>query len=649
MRLSGNHLLLFALGVFCATACAQNAGKTVWDGVFSPEQSERGKAAYLRSCAPCHREDMSGYQAILKGDRFMTQWRETPLSAFFKTISNTMPRDIPGSLSENQYLDITAYVLEFNGFPRGASELTKGNIDSIQVQGKEGPQEVPSGSLIDVVGCLEQNAKKVWMLTQGTRPIRTKNPAESAAAELKALDAKPAGTLTFELMNAYGVDSRKGLKVEVKGLFIKNPGGDRINLTTIQNTGSACGGAAPSGQATTAKVEGQPIDNRPTEKKDNQPYFREQTRAPFHATAPYQVTTLVENLPAPWSIAFLPSGNMLLTERLPGKLHLLSQKGELSKPIAGVNQLMSPGAQDIGLLDVIPDPQYATNHQIFFTLYDYVNNTNSNTYVAKAKLDEAELTLREAKVIFRAQPLMPSKRLGGKTGGRIVIAPDGTLFVTTGDRSDSPPWNVAQDLSNHLGKVLHITQDGAPAPDNPFLGKPGVMPEIWAYGVRSPEGLAVDPKTGKLWENEHGPRGGDELNMIEKGKNYGWPVVAHGIDYPGDPIGEGITHKDGMEEPIYYWDPVIAPSGLAFYTGNLFPQWQGSAFVGGLRGNLLSRLKIVKDKVVEEEALLTEFHARIRDVRAGPDGALYVLTDSGKSSVSYGTPADSKLLKLTPR
>ena len=180
---------------------------------------------------------------------------------------------------------------------------------------------------------------------------------------------------------------------------------------------------------------------------------------------------------------------------------------------------------------------------------------------------------------------MPSKRLGGKTGGRIAIAPDGSLFVTIGDRSDSPPWDVAQHLDNHLGKVIHITADGAPAPDNPFLGKPGVLPEIWAYGLRSPEGLAFDPRTGRLWLNEHGPRGGDELNIIEKGKNYGWPVIAHGIDYPGTPIGEGITHKEGMEEPVYYWDPVIAPSGLAFYTGSLFPQWKDSVFVGGLRSH----------------------------------------------------------------
>ncbi|HJT86716.1 MAG TPA: PQQ-dependent sugar dehydrogenase, partial [Bryobacteraceae bacterium] len=311
--------------------------------------------------------------------------------------------------------------------------------------------------------------------------------------------------------------------------------------------------------------------------------------------------------------------------------------------------LKAPDAKDIGVLDVVLDPRFATNHRIFFTFYDYIDGTNSNTWVARGRLDEAKCALTDAKVIFRAQPAIPSKRLGGKTGGRIAIAPDGTLFVTTGDRSDSPPWDVAQHLDNDLGKILHITADGTPAPDNPFLGKPGVLPEIWAYGVRSPEGLAFDPKTGRLWEHEHGPRGGDELNIIAKGKNYGWPVAVHGIDYPGKAIGEGVVHRDGMEDPVYYWDPVIAPSGLAFYTGTLFPEWQGSLFVGALGGRMLGRLTIVNDKVVAEEALLRDLRARIRDVRVGPEGAVYVLTDSGTATVSPNTPPTSKLLKLTPK
>jgi glucose/arabinose dehydrogenase len=397
-------------------------------------------------------------------------------------------------------------------------------------------------------------------------------------------------------------------------------------------------------------VEGQPIETRPTEKKDNAPAFPEQTRAPYHATAPFKVTTLIDNLHVPWCVAFLPGGKILVTERLPGTMRILDKGGgALSEPLTGVSVVKSSEAKDIGVLDVALDPNFATNRRLFFTFFDYVDGTDSNTNVARARLDEANRALTDVKVIFRAQPAMPSKRLGAKTGGRIAIGRDGNLFLTIGDRSDSPPWDVAQRLDNHLGKVLHITPDGAPAPDNPFLGKPGVLPEIWAYGVRSPEGLAFDPRTGRLWQNDHGPRGGDELNIIERGKNYGWPTIVHGIDYPGTAIGEGITHKEGMEEPVYYWDPVIAPSGLAFYTGNLFPDWKNSVFVGGLRGMMLDRLTLANDKVVAEEPLLTDLRSRIRDVRVGSEGALYVLTDSGTPSMSPNTPPTSKLLKLTPR
>ena len=304
--------------------------------------------------------------------------------------------------------------------------------------------------------------------------------------------------------------------------------------------------------------------------------------------------------------------------------------------MAGVSAVLSPGAKDIGLLDVVLDPDFANNRRVFFSFFNYIDNTNTNTCIARARLDEKGLALTDVTVIFRGLPVMPSKRLGAKTGGRIVIAKDGNLLMTLGDRSDSPPWDVAQKLDNHLGKIIRITPDGAPPADNPFIGKAGVLPEIWAYGMRSPEGLAFDPRTGRLWQNDHGPRGGDELNIVEKGKNYGWPLVVHGIDYPGATIG--VMHMEGMQDPIYYWDPVIAPSGLAFYTGNLFPQWKNSLFVGGLRGAMLDRLEIKNDKVIAEEPLLTDLGTRIRDVRVGPDGAVYVFTDSGTPSMSPNTP-----------
>ena len=414
-----------------------------------------------------------------------------------------------------------------------------------------------------------------------------------------------------------------------------------------QTPRAASGGSEEGEMPWLVTEEGKPIDSRPTEKKDNAPAFPEQTRAPYRATAPFKVTTLIDNLEVPWSLAFLPSGNIILTERLPGRLRILHADGKLSGPIGGVSAAATPGARDIGLLDVVLDPDFATNQRIFFSFFNYIGSTNSNTCIASARLDEKALTVTDVTVIFRALPEMPSKRLGAKTGGRIAIDRSGNLLMTLGDRSDSPPWDVAQKLDNHLGKIIRVAPDGKVPADNPFVNTPGVLPEIWAYGMRSPEGLAYDPRSGRLWQNDHGPRGGDELNIVEKGKDYGWPTVARGIDYPGNPIG--VTRKDGMEEPVYYWDPVIAPSGLAFYTGNLFPQWKNSLFVGGLRGALLDRLEMKDDKVVAEEPLLTDLRSRIRDVRVGPDGAVYVLTDSGTPSMSPKTPPTSKLLKLTPR
>ncbi len=401
-----------------------------------------------------------------------------------------------------------------------------------------------------------------------------------------------------------------------------------------------------------ATTEGQPIDARPPEKSDDKPLFPEQTRAPFHATAPYTVTTLASTLHAPWSLTFLPSGKILITEKLPGAMRILDQHGALSGPIAGLSAVSS--AAEFGVLDVALDPRFASNRRIFFTFFEWVDNNNSNTYVARARLNEAEDALTDVQVIFRTTPAIPSHgnlSAATKTGGRIAIGRDGNLLVTIGDHdyAGAAPWDMAQKLDNDLGKIIRITPDGRAAPGNPFATVHGALPEIWAYGQRSQEGLAFDPATGRLWETEHGPRGGDELNLIEKGKNYGWPVITHGIDYGGSPVGAGITAKDGMEQPVYYWDPVIAPSGLAFYTGDLFPQWKNSVFVGGLGGNLLDRLTLVNDKVVAEEALLTDLHTRIRDVRVGPDGAVYVLTDSGVGVITDNTPPTSKLLKLTPK
>ncbi|NDJ11193.1 MAG: PQQ-dependent sugar dehydrogenase [Acidobacteriia bacterium] len=397
-------------------------------------------------------------------------------------------------------------------------------------------------------------------------------------------------------------------------------------------------------------TEGQPIDGSPLEKKDNKPLFPEQTRAPYRATAPYKLTTLTNSLSAPWSLAFLPDGNILITERLPGALRILNREGVLSKPLPGLPPLSSE--PQTGLLDVALDVDFATNHRIYFTFFGYANRVVGPTNVARARLNNNTLT--DVTVIFRSLPSMPNGSnlaAGTKTGGRIAVDRDGTLFVAIGDRDAGGPnpWDVAQKLDSHLGKIIHITPEGRPVAGNPFIGTPGALPEIWATGQRSQEGLAFDPATHRLWETEHGPRGGDELNLIVKGKNYGWPVISHGIDYAGAPIGAGIAAKEGMEQPVYYWDPVIAASGLAFYQGNLFPEWKNSVFVGGLAGTVLTRLTLREGKVVGEEALLSDLHERIRDVRVGPDGAVYVLTDSGTSVIQDNTPPTSKLLKLTPK
>ncbi len=409
---------------------------------------------------------------------------------------------------------------------------------------------------------------------------------------------------------------------------VNDPTGTPPGVTPLQNRNSV-GFPAPN------TVEGQPIETRQPEKEDDHPVFPGQTRAPYHASVPYNVTTLSEKLKAPWSFQFLPGGEILITEK-GGTMRIRDAEGSLSEPLAGVPQVLAVG--QVGLLDVALDPQFARNHRLFFTYSEPVGESYSNIAVASATLNGHALS--NVKVIFRAKPALPARALSSNQGGRIAIDRQGNLFVIIGDRSKSPPWDMAQRLDTDLGKMIHITPNGDPAPNNPFLGKTGVLPEIWSSGHRSEECLTIDPATGRLWEVEDGPRGGDELNTPEAGKNYGWPVIVHGIDYPGQTIGDGIVEKAGMEQPHYYWDPVIAPSGLACYMGNLFPAWKGSVFVGALRGQMLDRLTLQGDKVVSEEPLLVELKSRIRDVRIGPEGAVYVLTDSA---------TEGKLLKLTPK
>jgi len=429
-----------------------------------------------------------------------------------------------------------------------------------------------------------------------------------------------------------------------------------LSTTALAQTPAAPPADAPPVAAPmpdySALTEGKPIDSRANENKRDHPSFPEQTRAPYHKTAPYKSTEITGKLEAPWALAFLPDGKFLVTERLPGRLRVISSDGTMAPAVTGLESL-TPGWPETGLFDVALDPGFAKNHTLFFTAFGFDHGMISGLLLVRAKFNEAANSLSDVKIIFRAHPETPNDArsgVGTRSGGRIAIGKDGFIYMTVGDRDTgtSFPWRVAQTYDTDLGKIVRLTKDGKPAPGNPFAKRKDALPEIWAIGQRSQEGLGFD-SSGNLWEVEHGPRGGDELNLIKKGANYGWPIISHGIDYPGPMMGDGSVSRPGMEEPTYYWAPSTAPSGVAWYDAGLFPEWKGSLFVGMLRGNSLERLKIENGKVVNEEPLLTEVHMRVRDVRVGPDGAVYVLTDSGGGSITDNTPATSKLLKLTPQ
>jgi glucose/arabinose dehydrogenase len=342
------------------------------------------------------------------------------------------------------------------------------------------------------------------------------------------------------------------------------------------------------------------------------------------------VETIATGLANPWALAFLPDGRLLVTER-PGRMRLTTRDGTLSPPLGGVPKVFASGQG--GLLDVILDRDYAQNRTIFFCFAEPASG-GARTSMARAKLiEEGSPHLDEVKIIFRQEGPLSS---GNHFGCRIVQARDGNLFLTMGDHFTQR--DEAQNLANHIGKIVRIIPDGGVPPDNPFVGKQGAKPEIWSYGHRNSQGAALHPQTGKLWMHEHGPRGGDEINVPEAGKNYGWPVIGFGIDYNGARIHEG-TRRTGMEQPIQYWVPSIAPSGMAFYNGTAFPEWRGNLFVGALAGKTLVRLELDGEKIAKEERLLTTMGERIRDVREGPDGALWLVTDNAAGRVLRVAPA----------
>jgi aldose sugar dehydrogenase len=346
---------------------------------------------------------------------------------------------------------------------------------------------------------------------------------------------------------------------------------------------------------------------------------------------PVRVETVAQGLDHPWGFEFLPDGGLLVTERS-GALRLVSAQGLVSDPVVGVPEVDARGQG--GLLDVALHPDFGRNRLVYLSYSERGEGGNS-TAVVRGVLSPDGRSLAEVERIFTQQPKLPSTK---HFGSRLVFDGKGHLFVTLGERSSAEFREQAQDLDSHLGKIVRLAEDGSVPEDNPFAGTAGALPEIWSYGHRNIQAAAINPETGQIWEIEHGPKGGDEINIAEPGKNYGWPVVSRGVNYDGSPVGTGRRQAPGMEDPLYTWTPVIAPSGMAFYTGGAFPAWHGDLFVGGLAATALVRLELDGAKIAHEERLLEELGARIRDVAVGPEGALYLLTDED----------DGKVLRLTP-
>lgn len=334
----------------------------------------------------------------------------------------------------------------------------------------------------------------------------------------------------------------------------------------------------------------------------------------------FSVETVADGLERPWGLAFLPDKRMLVTEKA-GRMRIVTPDGKLSAPVTGLPKVDGRGQG--GLLDVAVAPDFAETKYVYFTFAEAGEGGVNGTALGRGKLSGQAPRLDDVEVIWRQTPKYAST---AHFGSRIVFAADGTMFVTTGERSAAEFRVKSQDLNETLGKVVRLTGDGTPAPGNPFAGRADAKPEIWSYGHRNIQGAAINPADGKLWTVEHGPRGGDELNRPEAGKNYGWPVVTYGKEYSGADIGP--SEQAGMEPPVHYWVPSIGTSGLAFYTGEVYPGWKGSAFVGGLAIPTLARLELDGTKVAHEERLLEDLGERIRDVRQGPDGMIYLLTDS---------------------
>ncbi|WP_292070849.1 PQQ-dependent sugar dehydrogenase [Brevundimonas sp. UBA7534] len=390
---------------------------------------------------------------------------------------------------------------------------------------------------------------------------------------------------------------------------------------------AACGA---NGEARQDASPGAPLETRPANGSGQEPAFAGQTRAPAVRTEQALTHAVVASgLERPWGLALLPDGNWLVTEK-PGRMRIVTAQGQVGQPIQGLPPVDARGQG--GLLDVIVGPSFDQDRRIYWSYAEPREGGNA-TSVARGRLSQDGGRVEDVQVIFRALPTYDGDK---HFGSSLAFAPDGKLFVTLGERSDKPMRPQAQDLGSHMGKTIRINADGSVPQDNPFVGRDGARPEIWSLGHRNVQGVAIQPGTGAVWTIEHGTRGGDEVNLDRPGLNYGWPDAAYGVEYAGGAINAGDTEKAGTEQPIYYWDPVIAPGGAVFYQGAMFPRWNGNLLVAALKEKHVARLVIENDRVVGEERLLSDLGERVRDVAVGPDGAIWAVTDED----------DGKLVRL---
>ncbi|WP_242692085.1 PQQ-dependent sugar dehydrogenase [Aridibaculum aurantiacum] len=389
---------------------------------------------------------------------------------------------------------------------------------------------------------------------------------------------------------------------------------------------SACNSGMNSANKEEAIGNEQPGDPVEMRKPDigYKPAFAGQTRAPGVKTStPYEVRVVTDKLTKPWGITELPDGRLLVTEK-EGNMRIVTKDGQVSEKITGLPEVVAE--DQAGLLDVKLDPDFGSNRMVYWSYSAKLSN-GSTTAVAKGTLSADEKRIENVRVIYQAVPVYSGTK---HYGSRLLFDKSGNLFVTTADRFEKERRQHAQDLVSSLGKVLHITKDGQPAPGGPFAGQPNAKPEIYSIGHRNIQSIDMHPATGDLWIAEMGPKGGDELNHVQPGKNYGWPIITYGMEYSHDTIGTGITQREGLEQPVYFWDPVLSPSGMTFYRGDAIPEWKNSLFIGGLNSHHIARLVIENNRVVGEERLAADQQQRFRSVTEGRDGALYAITDEGR-------------------